>query len=498
VGGVALPGEFVLFTAPGSSVNVGSNLAKLPFLNYLGPDGAPAIPGSIYGSGGVGSASSGGVTKQNAIFGHPPQGGHTILSWTLALPSTSNLQLGWSMGMGDGSLSTTGVQFSVRINGATYWTMFQQNPTGWTPASLDLTSWRGQNILVQLVTESIDDNNNYDWGWWADLNLTQSSGACSYTLPSGASFAAGTGTGTAMLSVTGASCPWAATTDVPWISVSSLAAGSGSSTISYSVLANSGAARTGHILAGGQSYAITQAAGLDPLAPTFPAAGLVNGASFLTGMAPGMITTIFGVHLSNASGIVGASQIPLPSQLLGASVSVGGFTAPMFNIVDINGNEQISFQTPWEIATESTAGVVVTNNGHVSAAVPVAVVAANPGVFTTDGTTGVILHGVGNQLITASSPAAKGEVVVIYATGLGAVSPTPADGAATGASQTAATATVAIGGIAGGVQYAGMAPGFVGLYQVNVQIPSSVASGNESVVITINGQTSKTVTMAVQ
>jgi uncharacterized protein (TIGR03437 family) len=215
-------------------------------------------------------------------------------------------------------------------------------------------------------------------------------------------------------------------------------------------------------------------------------------------MAPGMIATIFGVHLSNASGIVGASSIPLASQLMGTSVTVGGFAAPMFNIVNINGAEQISFQTPWEIATESEASVVVTNNSHVSAAVPVAVVAANPGVFTTDGITGVILHGVGNQLITTSSPAAPGEVVVIYATGLGAVSPAPTDGAASGASQTVGKTSVTIGGIAGGVQYAGMAPGFVGLYQVNVQVPNTVASGNVAVVITINGQTSKTVTMAVQ
>jgi uncharacterized protein (TIGR03437 family) len=225
---------------------------------------------------------------------------------------------------------------------------------------------------------------------------------------------------------------------------------------------------------------------------------LVNGASFLTGMAPGMIATIFGVHLSTASGIVGASNVPLPSQLMGTSVSVGGYAAPMFNIVNINGAEQISFQTPWEIATQAEASVVVTNNSHVSAAVPVAVVAANPGVFTTDGTTGVILHGVGNQLITASSPAAPGEVVVIYATGLGAVSPTPADGAAAGASQTPTKAVVTVGGIAAGVQYSGMAPGFVGLYQVNVQIPASVPAGNQSVVVAIGSQNSAVVKMAVQ
>ena len=151
VAGVPLPGEFVLFTAPGSSVSAGSNLSKLPFLNYYGADGVLTVAGTFGNSGSVGTITSqaqGAVSRQNGIFAPTPQNGRTILSWTLALPSTTNLQLGWSTGMEDGSSSATGVQFSVRINGATYWTMFQQKPVGWLPASLDLTNWRGQNIFV--------------------------------------------------------------------------------------------------------------------------------------------------------------------------------------------------------------------------------------------------------------------------------------------------------------------------------------------------------------
>jgi hypothetical protein len=172
VSGVPIPGQFVLFTSPGAASDAGTSLASLPFTTWRGADGLMPVPGTIFGSGTVGNPISGGLTKQNAVFGHPPTNGHTLLTWTLSLPTTSNLKLGWSAGIADGALSPSGVEFSVRINGLTYWTMFQQSPAGWTPGSLDLSNWRGQTILVQFVTDSLG-NNDYDWAWWADLNLTQ-------------------------------------------------------------------------------------------------------------------------------------------------------------------------------------------------------------------------------------------------------------------------------------------------------------------------------------
>jgi hypothetical protein len=173
---VPVPGQFTLFTALGAQAGVGTTLASLPFTTRLGADGDQAIPGSIFGSGTLGTATSAGVTKMNAIFGHPPNDGRTILNWTLALPAMGNLRLNWSVGMGDGSMSSTGVQFSVRVNGLTYWTAFEQTPSGWFPGTLDLSSWSGQNILLQLVTDSVGSN-DYDWGWWADLNLSQGGSA---------------------------------------------------------------------------------------------------------------------------------------------------------------------------------------------------------------------------------------------------------------------------------------------------------------------------------
>lgn len=102
-------------------------------------------------------------------------------------------------------------------------------------------------------------------------------------------------------------------------------------------------------------------------------------------------------------------------------------------------------------------------------------------------TYGSILH-ANYAPANTSSPAVANETVQIYCTGLGAVTPAPADGvAAAGASSTVATATVTIGGAVAPVAYAGLAPGFVGLYQVNAQVPSGLTTGNQPVIITIGG-----------
>ena len=102
----------------------------------------------------------------------------------------------------------------------------------------------------------------------------------------------------------------------------------------------------------------------------------------------------------------------------------------------------------------------------------------------------------------AARPARKSEFITIYCTGLGDVSNRPASGvAASGSSlsMTTANPTVAIGGIAAPVSFSGLAPGFVGLYQVNVQVPDSAASGNNvQLILNIGGLPSNTVTIAVQ
>src|SRR5262249_48389110 len=111
------------------------------------------------------------------------------------------------------------------------------------------------------------------------------------------------------------------------------------------------------------------------------------------------------------------------------------------------------------------------------------------------------LHGVGLAPVTAANPATAGEVVVLFATGLGTVSNNPGTGNAAGsnpASQMPVNPTVTIGGVQGSVQFAGLAPGFVGLYQINVQLPNNVASGSQDVVVQFNGQSSKSVKIPIR
>jgi uncharacterized protein (TIGR03437 family) len=128
-----------------------------------------------------------------------------------------------------------------------------------------------------------------------------------------------------------------------------------------------------------------------------------------------------------------------------------------------------------------------------------------PGIFTQNasgGGPGAILD-ASYQLVTASNPVTAGTgFIQIYCTGLGAVTNQPRDGAVAPASplaETTAAPVVTIGGVTVPVYYSGLAPGFVGLYQVNAGLPANIPAGEAvPVVVTIGGVASNTVTIAVQ
>jgi uncharacterized protein (TIGR03437 family) len=235
--------------------------------------------------------------------------------------------------------------------------------------------------------------------------------------------------------------------------------------------------------------------------PAIAENGVVNGASFnSTGITGGEIASLFGTNVTSSTGINLTSGLPLPTQFLKVSVLVNGTPAPIFAVDNVNGQNQINFQVPWEVAPESNASIAVMNNGATSATVMVPVLAAQPGIinYSSGGQTfGVIVH-ADYQLADTGHPASPGEVMLIYCTGLGAVSSTPADGAAGSGQTTIAQPTVTIGGQKGTVQFSGLAPGFVGLNQVNVQLPASLQSGNQAVVIEIGGASSNSVLLPVK
>ena len=133
---------------------------------------------------------------------------------------------------------------------------------------------------------------------------------------------------------------------------------------------------------------------------------------------------------------------------------------------------------------------------------------ASPAIFSADGSgTGQGTIYVANSdftqtLADAGHPAKAGDYVVIYCTGLGEVTPGVAAGAAAPLDHVTATVnpvTVTIGGVPAPVAFAGLAPGFAGLYQVNAIVPQGVAPGS-GVIVTLaeSGQVSPPVTMAVR
>ncbi len=251
--------------------------------------------------------------------------------------------------------------------------------------------------------------------------------------------------------------------------------------------------------------------------PAFPLAktdvpGLsatVNAASYQTGVAPGMIATIFGSGLTRGvNGIVQASSPELPYSISGTSVIVNGVPAPLYAIANVNGHEQINFQVPWEIGglnlpgpyTIPAVSIVVVNNGAASPAMHAFFNQTFPAIITSDGKQAVAIHANGSP-VAWQNPAHSGEVITFYGVGFGPVTPLSATGAPAGASPPSImqpAPSVTINAHNATVEFAGLSPGSVGLYQFNVVVPDQVGNGNLNVFFTIGGLHPPLVTIPVQ
>ena len=234
--------------------------------------------------------------------------------------------------------------------------------------------------------------------------------------------------------------------------------------------------------------------------PDVPMNGVVNAASFTPALARGGLATIFGRNLSPANGVVVTSANPWPVLLNGVSITVNGQAARVYSLVRLEGQEQISFQVPFE-ATGATAEITVENNGSRSNIVSVPLRDAAPGIFLVDGAHGAFLH-ADFTLVTAARPAARGEVLLAFLTGLGSVNPPVATGSPAPGQEplarTAAVTTVTVGNQSAAVSFSGLAPGFIGLYQVNFQVPALTPAGNVDVVAATAGANSNTAKLEVR
>jgi uncharacterized protein (TIGR03437 family) len=246
-------------------------------------------------------------------------------------------------------------------------------------------------------------------------------------------------------------------------------------------------------------------------------------------LAPGSLVAIYGSELAAADQNALFPSTSLPG---GGQVRIGGIAAPLTDV-------SVTFQqahavVPWEVAPSDAVAVVVENSFGLSRPYQTRVAETAVGIFRLNDPSnpsrqnaaalirGTVWAAIPNSMASAikipfncrtagvdadricGQPAAEGDVLQIYATGLGRVAPELATGRAAPADgsvlhRSVATPVVTIGGVPATVLFAGLAPGFAGLYQVDVAVPKGVAAGDDvPVVITMPAGDRDTATIAVR
>jgi uncharacterized protein (TIGR03437 family) len=211
-------------------------------------------------------------------------------------------------------------------------------------------------------------------------------------------------------------------------------------------------------------------------APAYTAAGVVHAATQLSQtLAPNTIATLYGANLSYDTHALTAADLTggtLPTTMAGVTVSVNGILAGLFYVSP----GQINFLIPYTITT-STAAIFIFRDGTTGPTVTVPLAATAPAFFQWNGNLALAVHASG-QLISPDSPATAGEIIILFAAGLGRTQPDIQSGEVT----IRATPILALAQLQillngtpippANVYYAGLAPGFSGLYQLNILLPA--------------------------
>jgi uncharacterized protein (TIGR03437 family) len=227
--------------------------------------------------------------------------------------------------------------------------------------------------------------------------------------------------------------------------------------------------------------------------PAFSSDGVLIAAGFgKNPLAPGSIATVFGASL--ATGTQSATSVPLPNAISGTRAYFDLVAAPLY----FASSGQVNLQVPFELNVQQ-AHLTVTRNGSASIPVILNISPYAPGIFTGgDGTPIVVNYRTGG-LISATQPVRTGDVLIIYATGLGPISNPPTSGSPTPLDKLyplAVPLTVAFGNTTVTADFAGLVPGLIGVYQVNVTVPV-LLSGQTTLQLRVGGASSNSVPMYV-
>jgi uncharacterized protein (TIGR03437 family) len=226
--------------------------------------------------------------------------------------------------------------------------------------------------------------------------------------------------------------------------------------------------------------------------PAITSGGVGNAASGAPRVSPGALASVYGSGFGSSTS---TQDAPWPASVNGVSVNVNGTAAPIYYLSP----GQINFQVPWATAT-GTASVTVTVNGGGSNSVSVPVSNAAPGLFFLPGGAAIVQNS-NYSLNATDNPAARGETILAYLTGSGPLTPAQKDGVAAPLNSLVnmtSSYSAKIGSADATVSFAGLAPGFVGLVQMNIVVPSSLAPGTYPLTVTVAGEASNSATIAVK
>jgi len=449
-----------------------------------GTNGNTDVPTQVSGLTGIAAISAGDDHSLAVLAGGIPQlGGFIFFNGSGSISNAGTAPLSISnvamvgINPGDFSLGGTcaGAQLAVNQN-CTITVAFTPSASGIRSADVLVTANApGSPFLIPV-----------------SLTGTPSA-ACSFAL-SAATLQSPVSGGDLSISIqTAANCAWAIIGLPDWITTAT-SSGTGPATLTLSVAANTGEPRSALVLVASIMAAVNQAS--SQLAITD--AGVVNAASFTAPVAPGSLASLFGNFLLASP--LSVSSFPIPTSLGGLSIDFYSGSAPLFYA----SAGQVNAQIPWELEVEEQNEVAASTSTQQSNPKPLNLATYAPGLFAINGAgtgQGAILDSNYN-LVSSTNPSTAGSVVQIFCTGLGPVTNQPATGAASPSNPLASTPTlpiVMIGGAQATVQFSGLTPGDVGLYQVNATIPAGAAKGTAvPVMLSIGGVQSNAVTIAVQ
>ena len=212
-------------------------------------------------------------------------------------------------------------------------------------------------------------------------------------------------------------------------------------------------------------------------------------------LAPGTIVEIYGSNF--AGGIAQTLGEPLTTTLGGTSVLIGGIAAPLFYVSP----EQINAQLPFALLPGNLYQVQVNNGGALSTPNSIEVAPHTPGIAALESGQVIAQSYPNYSLVTEAAPAKPGQYVTIYLVGLGATDPPVAAGAsspADGLAHPLIAPTLNLNGNTVPIEFAGLTPGSVGLYQINFQVPADTPDGDLTLIVSQGGVDSNAATLPVK